>query len=125
MQLSNIPAKILKAFAFAGGKNTIPLDSQVGITPGAASYEDGFPPLTRTPLVAGGVPPSGLDMNGVLYEATNSINWLNAGGGYPYDATFATNPEVNGYPNGARILRSDADGYWLNLADNNTTNPSK
>lgn len=123
MQQSNAPDKLVLPFAAAGAKNTIPVDSQVGITPGAASLEDGFPPLTRTPLSAGGVPPSGLDFNGIFYEMSNATRWANAGGGYPYDATFATDVNVGGYPKGARVLRSDASGYWLNLTDNNITDP--
>ena len=123
MQLSNIPAKLLLAFAAAGGRNTIPVDSQISTTPGAASFTDGFPPLTRTPIVAGGIPPSGLDMNGVLYELSALLRWLNAGGGFPFDATFAGDVNVGGYPKGARVMRSDGKGYWLNTLDNNGVDP--
>ena len=123
MQLSNIPAKLVLPFAASGGKNTIPTASQVSITPGAASLTDGFPPLTRTPLASGGVPPSGLDMNGILYELSAVIRWANAGGGYPYDGTFAADSNVGGYPKGARVMRSDGVGYWFNTAENNTTDP--
>lgn len=123
MQLSNIPAKLLLAFAAAGGRNAIPVASQISTTPGAASFTDGFPPLTRTPIVAGGVPPSGLDMNGILYELSALLQWLNAGGGFPYDATFATDTNVNGYPKGARVMRSDGSGYWLNTVDGNEVDP--
>ena len=123
MQLSNSPAKFPLAFAASGSKNTIPVDSQVGITPGAASLTDGFPPLTRTPISAGGVPPSGLDMNGILYEMSASLRWANAGGGYAYDGPFATDANVNGYPKGARVMRADAGGYWLSTVENNTTDP--
>lgn len=123
MQLSNIPGKLVLPFANAGGKSTIPVASQIGITAGAASLTDGFPPLTRTPIAAGGVPPSGLDMNGILYEMSAIIRWANAGGGYPYDGTFATDTNVGGYPKGARIMRSDGTGYWYNTTDNNVTDP--
>lgn len=123
MQLINSPGKLLLPFAQSGAKNTIPVDSQIGITGGAASLTDGFPPLTRTPLAAGGVPPSGEDMNGILYELSAIVRWANAGGGYVYDAAFATDANVNGYPKGARVLRSDGLGYWFNTVDNNATNP--
>jgi len=123
MQLINAPAKLVLPFANAGAKNTIPTASQVGIVAGAASLTDGFPPLTRTPLAAGGVPPSGLDMNGILYELSAVIRWANAGGGYPYDSTFANDTNVGGYPKGARVMRSDGLGYWFNTADNNVTDP--
>jgi hypothetical protein len=123
MQLSNIPGKLVLPFANAGGKNAIPVASQIGITAGAASLVDGFPPLTRTPIAAGGVPPSGLDMNGIIYELSAVIRWANAGGGYPFDNAFATDPNVGGYPKGARIMRADGAGYWYNTTDNNVTDP--
>lgn len=123
MQLSNAPGKLVLPFANAGAKNTIPTASQIGITAGAASLTDGFPPLTRTPIAAGGVPPSGLDMNGILYALSAAIRWANAGGGYVYDSTFAADSNVGGYPKGARVLRSDGAGYWLNTIDGNTVDP--
>lgn len=123
MQLSNSPGKLVLPFASSGNKNAIPVNSQIGITPGAASLADGFPPLTMTPVAAGGVPPSGLDMNGILYEMSAIARWANAGGSYPYDADFATSADVGGYPKGARVLRADGSGYWFNTVDNNETDP--
>lgn len=123
MQLSNTPGKLLLPFAASGAKNAIPVDSQVGIVAGKASLQDGFPPLTRTPLSAGGVPPSGLDMNGILFEMSAVVRWANAGGGYAYDEDFATDSNVGGYPKGARVMRSDGQGYWFNTVENNTTDP--
>ena len=123
MQLSNSPGKLVLPFANSGNKNSIPVASQIGITPGAASLADGFPPLTMTPVAAGGVPPSGLDMNGILFELSAVVRWANAGGGYPFDADFATDINVNGYPKGARVMRSDGLGYWFNTVENNTTDP--
>jgi hypothetical protein len=127
MQLSNAPPKIVEAFAVNaapsggyGGKRTIPVPSQTGITPGAASYNDGFPPLTMTPI-PGGVVMSGLDMNGILNEATAIDWWKSAGAGWPYDSTFAT--AVGGYPEGARVLRASGNGYWFSTTDNNMTDP--
>lgn len=123
MQSSNAPSKLTLPFAASGAKNTIPVASQIGITPGAASYTDGFPPLTRTPLSAGGVPPSGQDTNGILYSLSSILRWSSAGAGFPYDSTFAADSNVGGYPAGARVMRSDGTGYWLNTIDNNTTDP--
>lgn len=123
MQLINAPGKLVLPFAASGAKNAIPVASQIGIVAGAASLTDGFPPLTRTPLAAGGVPPSGLDMNGIIYELSAILRWANAGAGYVYDGTFAADSNVGGYPKGARVLRSDGLGYWFNTTDNNTTDP--
>lgn len=121
MQLSNAPAKLTVAFANAGSKNTIPVPSQIPITPGAASFTDGFPPLTMTPPSGGGVPPSGLDMNGILFDATAPAVWYNAGAGYLWDSAFST--AVGGYPQGARVLMATGNGYWRSTVDNNVTDP--
>jgi len=121
MQTSSLPKRIPTPFADSGSKQDIPVASQIGITGGRASYTDGFPPLTRTPLSAGGIPPFGTDFNGVLNDVTAAIRWDNAGAGYPFDATFATS--IAGYPKGAVIPNSLGDGYWLNITDANTSNP--
>ncbi|MCH4575008.1 gp53-like domain-containing protein [Achromobacter xylosoxidans] len=122
MQASNAPSKSPVPFAESGSKNTIPVASQIGVTPGLASFTDGFPPLTMTPLAAGGIPPRGQDFNGILYFLSAAARWGQAGGGYPYDAAFST--AIGGYPKGAMLKQAGAsNGYWLNLVDNNTTNP--
>lgn len=121
MQASNAPTKSPVPFAESGSKNTIPVDSQIGITPGLASFTDGFPPLTMTPLAAGGIPPRGQDFNGILYFLSAAARWQQAGGSYSYDATFAT--DIGGYPKGAVLLASDGQGFWLSTVDSNTTDP--
>lgn len=123
MQLSNTPGKLVLPFANGGAKNTIPTDSQIGIVAGKASLVDGFPPLTRTPLSAGGVPPSGLDMNGILFEMSALGRWFAAGGAFSFDSAFATDTNVGGYPKGARLLSSDGLSFWLNTVENNITDP--
>lgn len=121
MQTSSQPKLLPVPFADAGSKQNIPNDSQIGITAGRASYVDGFPPLTRTPLAAGGVPPFGTDFNGVLNDITAAVRWSQSGAGYPFNAAF--NTAISGYPKGARIPNSTLDGYWLNTTDGNTANP--
>lgn len=127
MQLSGAPPKIVEPFAVNaapsgghGGKRTIPVPSQIGINPGAASYNDGFPPLTMTPL-PGGVVMSGLDMNGILNEATAIDNWMSAGASFQYDSVFSS--AIGGYPKGARLLNAASTGFWTSIVDNNSTNP--
>lgn len=102
-------------------RNTIPVASQIGVTPGLASYTDGFPPLTMTPIASGGVPPFGQDFNGLGYAVTLAIQWLQAGGGYAFDSSFAST--VGGYPLGAEVQRSDGLGFWVNTSANNSTGP--
>ena len=123
MQYSSQPGKFPLAFAGTGNKRTVPENSLIGTNPGYASLADGFPPLCATPLVAGGIPPDILDINGILNQTTAVSRWSNAGGGYTYDSTFANDTNVTGYPQGARILRADGNGYWFNTSDNNVSNP--
>lgn len=121
MQSSNQPGKISLPFANSGAKQPIPVESQVGIEDGRASYVDGFPPLTRTPLAAGGKPPFGTDMNGILFAVTAVQQWQSAGGGFKYDSDFATS--IGGYPAGAFLVRSDNAGLWVNYLDGNISDP--
>ena len=119
MQLSSAPTKIAVPFADTGGKNTIPVTTG---TPGAASYEIGFPPVTMQSVSSGGIPPSGLDFNGIFNNGSSVIErWVSAGAGFQFDSGFATT--VGGYPKGARVLNAAGDGYWLSIIDNNENDP--
>jgi len=121
MQQSNQPPKIQLPFANAGTRNTIPVPSQIGVTPGAASFTDGFPPLTMTPLSSGGIAPDGADFNGIFNAITAVQQWQGAGGMFSYDAAFSS--ANGGYPKGALLVKADGSGFWVSTADNNTTNP--
>jgi hypothetical protein len=123
MKITDAPTKIVLPFAEDGLRNSIPVPSQIPITDGAASYTDGFPPLTMQNKDSGGLPPDGEDMNGILYALSALIRWANAGAGFNYDSTFATDGDVGGYPAGAMVLRTDEVGYWLNTTDDNTSDP--
>ncbi|SAL70749.1 hypothetical protein AWB71_04308 [Caballeronia peredens] len=48
MKATDKPAPMPIPFALNGQRNVIPQESQIGITKGAASLNDGFPPLTMT-----------------------------------------------------------------------------
>lgn len=121
MDSTSAPTKIELPFADAGGKRVIPVPSQVPGDPGAASFTDGFPPLTRTPIAAGGIPPMGIDMNGILNMITAVQQWQSAGGLFAFDPVFAT--AVGGYPKGAYVISADESVIWLNTAEDNTANP--
>lgn len=122
MNSSDSPSKIIKAFGLNGLKNTIPVDSSTSTdNNGIATFDKGFPPITMQPLSAGGIPPSGKDMNGVLYSVTMQQQWQNAGMGYVFDPGYALN--ISGYPQGATIPSSDYSGFWINTTNGNTNSP--
>lgn len=118
MSLS-IPPQITTPFATAGLRAAIPPTAN-NVT-GRAGYDQGFPPINLTPKIAGGIPPFGQDMNGTLYDATRAIQFTQAGSGFVYNSAFAT--AIGGYRPGARVLRTDGLGYWLNTIDGNTADP--
>jgi hypothetical protein len=111
-------ALIPEPFANAGLRNVIPTADPGG---GAASFDLGFPPLTMTPIVAGGVPPSGRDMNGILYDTTAHIVQLEAGLFYQYDSGFSTN--IGGYSAGAIVESTSNKALWISVANSNTDDP--
>ena len=124
MQASDIPVKLQIPFGNSAGGgfiNVIPKDSQIAITPGAASLTDGFPPLTFLPVASGGIPPFGADFNGILYEISAWARWVSAGGPVKYDAAFST--AIGGYPMGAMLTSASGGSWWLSTANNNTTDP--
>lgn len=124
MQSNQIPTKFPIPFgnnAAAGTIRSVPQASQSAITPGAASLYDGFPTITGQPLASGGVPPSLQDFNGLLNQITAWNRWQNAGGMVSYDQNFSN--AVGGYPAGALLASATSGLLWLNLSDNNTTNP--
>jgi len=122
MQASDSPVKISLPFADAGSRREIPVDSQVGTAePGRASYETGFPPITFTPIAAGGIPPRGIDFNGVFYYITNLLRWQNSGGTFTFDAALAA--DIGGYPKGALLLKANGSGFWRSTIDDNSNDP--
>lgn len=125
MQSNNAPPKFNIAFASGAGSSftrQIPQASQIGVTNGAASLADGFPPSTFSPISAGGSWPFGQDFNGLLNQVTSWDRWFQAGGPVFFDAAFST--AIGGYPKGAELSSSATNGLvWINQIDNNTTNP--
>jgi hypothetical protein len=124
MLAASVPTNFQIPFANSAGGSyirTIPVASQIGITPGAASLTDGFPPLNFTPIAGGGVPFSGLDVNGIFKQITANIQWWGAGGYPQYNSAFST--AIGGYPNGSVIQAASFAGFWRSTADNNTSNP--
>ena len=124
MKISQIPNKFPLTFGQnAGGSyiRAVPANSQIGIQAGAASLNDGFPPVCFSPISSGGTAPFGQDFNGILNQITAWLQWLQAGGLLVYDASFSTS--IGGYPNGAVLLKAAGGGFWQSTADSNTSNP--
>ena len=118
MIISNLASRILRPFAAAGSKATIPVN-QADAT--RASYEQGFPALNMTPIAAGGVPPSGQDFNGILYDISNAAMWQQAVGILPWSAEFAQSPVSGGYPKNALVIHNAM--LYQSSVDNNTETP--
>ncbi len=121
---SSPPAKFPICWAQNAGPSyvrAIPTASQIGIQNGAASLSDGYPPLNFLPIAAGGAPPFGQDMNGILRQISCWSQWQNAGGTVAYDGSFSTS--AGGYPLNAILAASNSGNFWLNTSDANTTNP--
>jgi hypothetical protein len=127
MLSSSIPARFgIPWGASAGGAyiRAIPQASQIGITAGAASLTDGWPPATFLPIGAGGTPPFGQDFNGILKQITQWNQWQAAGGPTTFDQTFAN--AIGGYPKSAVLAGGGATPFttfWLNQVEGNTANP--
>jgi hypothetical protein len=126
MQLSQFPQPIETPFAAGAGANyirPIPIASQIGTNPGAASYTDGFVPLNFQPISGGGIPPDGRDMNGILYAITALLQWYNSGGAVAWSQTTATG--IGGYPKYAIVQSQQVypGVIWVSLVDNNAVNP--
>lgn len=122
------PTKLVEAFGINAGPTYItkpfPVPSQIGTNPGNASLNDGFTPLNMTALADGGIPPSGADMNGILYLLSTIVACVSAGQiVYPFDSAYAT--AIGGYAQGAQV--QDASSLirrWTSAIAANTTDPA-
>lgn len=116
------PKLLSKAWASDGLKNNIPDTRSGGMPLEGATYADGFPSITMTPISTGGKPPSGKDMNGVLHEISAHTVWQNQGGRYRFDQAFCDT--IGGYPKGAVLINDTLDTEYISLVDANTHNPN-
>lgn len=114
------PSKFVTPFAESGLKNAIPPASNN--TTGKAGFDKGFPERTMLPKASGGIPPSGMDFNGILYDITSAIRYMQAGGRPTYDAAFAA--AIGGYPLGAVLIGDDGVSVFQNTVAGNETNPN-
>lgn len=122
------PVKMVEAFGINAGPAYItspfPVPSQISTNPGNASLNDGFTPLNMTALVDGGIPPSGADMNGILYLISTTVAAVGAGQiVYPFDSVYAA--AIGGYKVGAQVQDATTlTRRWTSILDGNTTDPA-
>lgn len=101
----------------------IPIPDQTGTLAGAASFSTGFPIATMSDSEsAGGVPPYGQDMNGILYMLSAYCAMLQAGQLCFFDAVAAA--AFGGYSVGAKLASVATPGrFWVNVVDGNLNDP--
>lgn len=106
--------------AASGNIDDIPETLSPSDPPQAASWSVGFPPVTMTPLAAGGIPPRGQSFNGVLNAISQHIVYQGGGGQYTWSDEYVS--EKGGYPKGAVIQSDDGTSSYRSAIDNNTVN---
>lgn len=114
------PGKIITPWAESGLKNPIPPAANPAT--GRAGFDQGFSAINMTAKEAGGIPPFGQDFNGIFYEVTNILRYMQAGGQPTFDAAMAA--AIGGYPKGAMVLGSDGVTLWQSKVDSNSTDPN-
>ena len=125
---TSIPAQQLipAAFANQGDSRVIPLDNTDASNPQNASWNQGFPEITSTPLESGGLPPERLDMNGVLNTISSNQARGQQGGQVTFDPAVANS--ISGYALGALLWYFYNDGGiqkvkpLISLKNNNLDN---
>lgn len=113
------PGKIITPWAESGLKNPIP--PAANPVTGRAGFDQGFSAINMTAKEAGGIPPFGQDFNGIFYEVTNILRYMQAGGQPTFSSALAA--AIGGYPKGAMVLGSDGVTLWQSKVDSNFTDP--
>lgn len=116
-----IPKFIKTAFANIGLRNNIP--EITNNTTGAAGYDRGFGEINMLPEGAGGIPPDGKDFNGIFFDISSAIRYLQSGVALPFNQDFAT--AIGGYEIGAIVSdESNKSLLWINGTASNTVFPT-
>lgn len=117
--ITSVPL-IPRIFA-SGGQTQSPIpENSTGTN--RASFQDGWPTLTSTPIDDGGVPPNRLDFNGLGTLMTTWFYAIQQGWFATFDGTVST--KIGGYPLNAILWYVDGNGvpqYLVrSLVANNT-----
>lgn len=121
--MSENPILIPQAFASNGSKNTIQNTRQTGQDPEDATWSEGFPNVTMQPMESGGLPPKGMDFNGILHALSASIVHQQKGGFFYFDSNHAN--AIGGYSTGAILIADDHRRLFISTIDKNKTNPNQ
>ena len=116
------PYMVQIPFCNTGNKNAIQLTQQAGQDPEDATYQEGFPPVTMLNEDAGGLPPKGLDFNGIFYELSSPIAHYCRGDRIQFDAAYAA--AIGGYAKGWVVASNDYQKDYISLVDNNLADPN-
>lgn len=104
--------------ALPGYVDDIPDTLPSGADPQLASWDKGFPPVTMTPLAAGGIPPRGQSFNGVLKDISEHTAFLCGGGQYKWSADYVS--AHGGYSIGDVLQANDGLSSYVSAINNNS-----
>ncbi len=119
--MTNPDVMIPVPFAQNGLKNPINATRQPDQDAQDATWDAGFPPVTMQRKEVGGLPPNGLDFNGVLHAVSADANHRQKGLSIEFNQDFAT--AIGGYSVGAK-LRLANGAYVESTVAGNTNNPN-
>ena len=103
-----IPPVISRPIADTGDVRAIPDTTPTGSN--QLSFASGFPPITGSPLTAGGIPPQREDVNAALKLLSQHIFFQQSGGVYPWVGSDDNSSGLNYLP-GWIVLGSDGVRY--------------
>jgi hypothetical protein len=116
------PVVVPEAFALlAAGPDRNVIPTAPLPNPQRASFNLGFPPITMTPVAAGGKPMLGPDMNGIFYMLSTHTFYQQSGKLYLYNADVVV--AIGGYAIGTLLGSADGLTVWYNLVAGNTNDP--
>ena len=121
--MSKNPVLIPQPFATNGSKNNIQNTRQTGQDPEDATWSDGFPNVTMQPIESGGLPPKGMDFNGILNALSATIVHMQKGNLFYFDKAYCD--AFGGYQKGAILQADDGTKIYVSVADKNTNNPNQ
>ena len=75
------------------------------------------------PIESGGLPPKGMDFNGILNALSATIVHMQKGNLFYFDKAYCD--AFGGYQKGAILLADDGTKVFISVADKNTNNPNQ